>query len=199
MISDDEVLERLHEALVPRGLGPGPDELARLHQLLGANTRPSRRESALPWRSHLSRRLVVAGAAACGFLGLVGGGIAFDTLPGPLRTVAYDLGLPVSSPALIAAQGAEMTLRQALGARDRTEVASDAALLRQRLGALDSADRLRADPEGIALLAQADAVLAVIPLPAQPDPSPRVTVPSNEQPVTTTTEPAQAPAETATT
>ena len=78
--------------------------------------------------------------------------------PAP-RSVAYDAGLPVSSPALVAAEEAESTLAEALPSQDRSVIASDATVLRQRLSALDPSDRATADPRAERLLSEADALL----------------------------------------
>ncbi|HVC71522.1 MAG TPA: hypothetical protein VNC61_14805 [Acidimicrobiales bacterium] len=166
--SDDELLDALRDALVPPDLSPGPMETARFRQALEAGRADPRPRRAIAWRAlRFPPGLVAAGAVFVAALGAIGGGVAADTLPGPLRTAAYDMGLPVSSPALVTAQGAETALRHALQAGDRMEVVVEAAALRQRLSALDPADRLKVDPEGITLLAKADAFLAANPPPGQ--------------------------------
>ena len=111
---------------------------------------------------------LVGAAAALGVLGLFGGAVAANTLPGPLRSVAYDAGLPVSSPALVAAEEAESALQGALqgahqGAlpsKDRSAIVSDVAVLRRRLSVLDASDRATADPRAQRLLSEAGVLLA---------------------------------------
>ena len=174
-VTDDELLAQLRDALVTRdAAAPSPAEMARFHEAagrwgpgarIGAGARggaTSRLRLAWDaWRAlppRLSPALVGA-AAALGVLGLFGGAVAANTLPGPLRSVAYDAGLPVSSPALVAAEQAESTLQQALPSQDRSAIASDAAVLRQRLSVLDPSDRATADPKAERLLSEAEALL----------------------------------------
>ena len=174
-VTDDELLAQLRDALVTGdAAAPSPAEMARFHEAAGrwgsgARSGAGARAGATSrvrlawdaWRAlppRLSPALVGA-AAALGVLGLFGGAVAANTLPGPLRSVAYDAGLPVSSPALVAAEEAESTLAEALPSQDRSVIASDAAALRQRLSALDPSDRATADPRAERLLSEADVVL----------------------------------------
>ena len=174
-VTDDELLAQLRDALVTGdAAAPSAAEMTRFHDAagrwgsgarIGAGARggaTSRLRLAWDaWRAlppRLSPALVGA-AAALGVLGLFGGAVAANTLPGPLRSVAYDAGLPVSSPALVAAEQAESTLQQALPSQDRSAIASDAAVLRQRLSVLDPSDRATADPKAERLLSEAEALL----------------------------------------
>ena len=174
-VTDDELLAQLRDALVTGdATAPSPAEMARFREAAGrwgsgarsgagghAGAASRLRLAWDAWRAlppRLSPALVGA-AAALGVLGLFGGAVAANTLPGPLRSVAYDAGLPVSSPALVAAQEAESTLQQALPSQDRSVIAPDAAALRQRLSALDPSDRATADPRAERLLSEADALL----------------------------------------
>ena len=174
-VTDDELLAQLRDALVTGdAAAPSPAEMARFHEAAGrwgsgARSGAGGRAGAASrlrlawdaWRAlppRLSPALVGA-AAALGVLGLFGGAVAANTLPGPLRSVAYDAGLPVSSPALVAAEEAESTLQQALPSQDRSVIAPDAAALRQRLSVLDPSDRATADPRAQHLLSEADVLL----------------------------------------
>lgn len=192
--SDEELLDALRQALVPGTLVPGEEEMALFHRAL---TDGPLVPSPEPARPRITPRWVLTGAAAAAVaaLGAFGGGVAADTLPGPLRTAAFDLGLPVSSPALAGARGVESELQAALSARDRSAVAADSTVLRQRLTELDTADRAQAEPEADALLVAADNFLAANPAPAEgSQPGPGSTEPSEP----TTTEPTEQPGRTTT-
>jgi len=198
--SDEELLDALRHALGPGELVPSDEEMARFHQALEEGRRTAAARPMRHRRPQTVPRWALAGAAAAlvAALGAFGGGVAADTLPGPLRSAAFDLGLPVSSPALVAARGAESDLRTALSARDRGAVVADSAVLRRRLSELDTADRTRAEPEAEALLGAADDFLAANPPPGQaPQPGPGSTEPP-ESTTTTTSEPAEQPAPTTT-
>ena len=93
------------------------------------------------WRNPFySRPIVVALLSTFAILGMAGGAVAADNFPGPTRAIAYELHLPVSSPALVAAKNAESQLRASLERGDRSEVKTGILELRIRLHALDSAD-----------------------------------------------------------
>lgn len=172
---DDELLGTLRQALVPVGLAPDAQEVARFMQALDASRSGSR---LLPvprrtqWRARVAPRgLVAAGVVLLASFGAVSGGVAADSLPGPLRSAAYDLGLPVSSPSLVAAESAQSALAGALAAQDRKAVMADVPILEQSLAALGSADRLRVEPGATDVLAQAAAFLAATaPLPSHGSP-----------------------------
>ena len=80
----------------------------------------------------------VAAAAAVAVLatgGVAAAAVATDHLPGPTRAVAYDLGLPVTSPALVtAARGTLAELQSALAAGDPGTIRSAAAFPPYRAG-----------------------------------------------------------------
>lgn len=190
--SDDQLLGQLRQALVDPDLAPGPGELARLHQALAASRSAPHRlvadEGSRPrFAGRRSPRLVVAGAMVVAALGAFAGGVAANSLPGPLRSAAYDMGLPVSSPALVAAEAAEMQLRAALVDRSRGDVLEASAVLRQRLGALAGSDRRKAYPAGAKLLAEAVSFLAAESPGSQPPSTESPTIP----PETTTPEGSQ--------
>ncbi|MHB1582943.1 MAG: hypothetical protein ACYC0E_04205, partial [Acidimicrobiales bacterium] len=170
--TDEELFGRLRAALLDPDLAPGPAETARFRRALAAEPSSPPRVTAASTRRRLTRRaspwLVVVGAMVLAALGAFGGGVAANNLPGPLRAAAYDLGLPVSSPALVATDAAESQLRAALGRRDRAGVEHASAALRQRLGALTGSDRSEAGPAAAKLLAQATAFLASGPPGSRP-------------------------------
>jgi hypothetical protein len=74
------------------------------------------------------------------------------TLPRPLRAVAHALHLPVDSPAVADARAARDGLREALRCGDRPEVQQAATNLRDKLDALDEADRRTLDDDAARLL-----------------------------------------------
>jgi len=108
--SDDELLARLKEAFPAPAATP--DGAARQHLLdalatdnvVSIDTSASR-SARLRRRfgSHVSAlTLSAAGVLALG--GVAAAAVATNTLPGPTRAIAYDLGLPVTSPALFQAR-----------------------------------------------------------------------------------------------
>lgn len=161
---DDELFDAIRQALAPAELSPSGEEMARFWRALDAAPSIARRRSRDPktqWRARsVPRGLVAAGVFLLAGLGAFSGGVASNSLPAPLRTAAYDLGLPVSSPALVAAQAAESALSSALRAHDRSAVVTDIQVLEQRLAALQASDRAQIGPGAMALLTQAAEFLA---------------------------------------
>ena len=173
--SDEELLSALRDALMTNDAHtPSQAEMARFHEAAalgraGAGVGPRAGRGAMararlrwevwralpPWPSPA----LVGAAAVLGVFGVFGGAVAANALPGPLRSVAYDVGLPVSSPALEAAEAAESALQGAISSRDRPAIQSDVTVLRQRLSVLDASDRATADPKARRLLSDALALL----------------------------------------
>jgi hypothetical protein len=177
LFDDDTLLVALSAALEPEDVEPGPHALAALDQALADRAgaaadhglamvvpimAPARRSST---RAGLHRlRHPVAAAVAVGVLatsGVAAAGVATDRLPGPTRTVAYDLGLPVTSPALEGTRGTMDRLRQALTAHNVAQVNASAVFLRTQLAGLSPSDRAQVEPAAAELLAQADTFLRV--------------------------------------
>jgi hypothetical protein len=92
--------------------------------------------------------------------GLAGTGIATDTLPGPLRTAAFHLGFPVSSPVLVATRADMANLRQALTSHNSKEVRDAALVLRHNLAAVGPDDLKGVQPAAEELLTEAADFLA---------------------------------------
>lgn len=169
--SDDELLKAVRDALVPPEVSPGNSELARFYQALAAGRSSSAGRRSVAWRSaRVPPVLIGVGTLLVGVLGAFGGGVAANSLPGPLRSAAYDIGLPVSSPALVAVQSTETELRSDLHARARAAVVADVGLLQHRLAALDPGDSTQAEPGAESLLAEADAFLATTGPPSEKPP-----------------------------
>jgi len=186
---DDTLLDVLGELLAPEPVEPGPEALAALHRALAARVDapgfaadddladvlpfapPATPAAAVTRRSAtwagLHRlRHPVAAAVAVGVLatsGVAAAGVATDHLPGPTRSVAFALGLPVTSPSLEAARGTLGQLRVALAARDVAQVRSSAALLRSQVDGLAPADRNQIEASAGVLLTQAYAFLIADP------------------------------------
>jgi hypothetical protein len=168
---DAELLQALATALKPVPARPTVAELAVLHDALAARSGESelssRAETSSPafWRNpsvraqgvHRLRRpagvLLVAGVLATSG---VAAAVGTNTLPGPARVVAFDLGLPVSSPALVTAQGAVATLRVAVVGSDVAAVRFAADSLRRDMAALTPSDHQKVEPEADQLLFHAD-------------------------------------------
>jgi hypothetical protein len=129
-LTDFELLAQLGDALDTPPVRPDAASLARLHATLTelelesepvAITTAVRRHT-VAQRSAARRRrvagrssILVAGAVAAALTaGVAAAAVATNTLPGPTRAFAYDVGLPVTSPSLYHAQQTEAQLRQAL-------------------------------------------------------------------------------------
>ncbi len=125
-LTDVELLSRLHVALAPAPARPDEASLARLHATLAeldaeiepVNIATARRRHGRV-RSGVSRRMStrVAAASVLAFTltaGVAAAAVATDTLPGPTRAFAYDLGLPVTSPGLHSAQQSAAALHQSI-------------------------------------------------------------------------------------
>ena len=104
----------------------------------------------------------VAAAVAVAVLatsGVAAAAVATDHLPGPTRAVAYDLGLPVTSPALAATRETLAELQAALATGDVVRTRSSADLLRAELAALSPSDRASIQASAAGTLARADALV----------------------------------------
>lgn len=149
---DQELLGRLGAALAPPAAEPSMAELMRLRSALSTPAlTPSRR----------LRTWVAAGLA----ITLVSGtGTAFAlsgaNLPGPLRSVANAVGLPVDSEQMAAAKSAIAALRHALDGGDVTSVRTAAADLLEALSRLSDSERQAVAAEAGALLIRADQLLS---------------------------------------
>ncbi|GEM_PF-5532238 len=178
MTEYDALLDALRAALAPPPVEPDASEIGHLHQALavsagggGLRWRFARRSASfglvhrVRWSAAATsaRRYALAVGAvllACAS-GAGAAAVATDSYLGPLRGVAYDLGLPVSSPALAATRGAMATLEQALGSRDPAEVRAAAQELQSDLSGLDDQDRQQVEPLADRLLGAAASFLAL--------------------------------------
>lgn len=130
-LSDDELLAALGEALAADHVEPPPAAVADVRLLL--TTRPTGglgrlrgRLTDLRWRlSGWRARLAVAGAAVG--LVLVGSGTAFALgapVPPPVRALAYDIGLPVTPPAVVDVRNAASAVQSDIAPASRTNQAA---------------------------------------------------------------------------
>lgn len=154
-LTDDEVLARLAQALRADPIEPSGATWASLESALAGSlaASPARNLGLLRGRRvpalaiTLVSVLTVSGAAAAA--------VATNTLPGPLRSLAYNLGLPVTSPALYQAQGEEATLRDTLQSHREARAHAIGEALARRLRTLDRGDRASIVPSADGLLRRA--------------------------------------------
>ncbi|MDE3064371.1 MAG: hypothetical protein KGJ36_01720 [Acidobacteriota bacterium] len=147
-MTDDELLDALRTALAVPPVAPDERAMAGLDAALAATstgrgprgadlgTIASLRKMAGRRVSTLSvilvMSLVTGGAAAAA--------VATDTLPGPTRAIAWDLGLPVTSPGLYQARQAASGLQRALHSGDHRHATALGRTLERDLQGLDPAD-----------------------------------------------------------
>jgi len=184
LLEDATLLAALGEVLAPEPVAPGPDAMAALHRALddraaAAVAVATGRDASTPvvplatsarWgqRGGTLHRLrhPVAAAVAVAVLatsGMAAAAVATDHLPGPTRAVAYDLGLPVTSPALAAARGTLAQLDAALAAGDAVRIRTTSALLRSELADLSPSDRATIQTSAALALARAAALAGAPP------------------------------------
>ena len=180
LLDDTMLLAALGEVLAPAPAAPGAEAMAALHRALddraaAAVAVATARDGLAPvvpltttarWaqRGGALHRLrhPVAAAVAVAVLatsGAAAAAVATDHLPGPTRAVAFDLGLPVSSPALATARGTLAQLDAAVAAGDAPRVRTTADLLRTELAALSPSDRATIQAAASVALARSDTFL----------------------------------------
>lgn len=168
---DDELLDLLRDALYVAPMEPDDEARRRLRAALESDNVTSLAYVArASWRQRVARHAGALTLAASGVVALGGvaaAAVATDTLPGPTRSWAYDLGLPVTSPALYQA-------RQQLGQLEHADTQHHATterhfarglirdlghLNRHDLGEIRSSARAALRPTG--LLSQVGGVLGL--------------------------------------
>ena len=185
LLDDTTLLAALGEVLAPEPAAPDAAALAALHRALDLRASVAADPAADPAADRPGSAPVVAIATATGWGrrggtlhrlrhpvaaavavavlatgGVAAAGVATDHLPGPARSVAYDLGLPVSSPSLATARGTLGQLQAALGAHDPVAVRAAASQLRAEVATLSPADRAALGDRLAVALAQATVVIA---------------------------------------
>jgi hypothetical protein len=163
--SDAELMTVLGSALAPTPAMPDWATLARLHETLAelasqsaaptdvATVRPKRFEG---MRRRLARRTwVVALISLLATGGVATAAVATDTLPGPTRNLAYDLGLPVTSPGLYQAQANLVQLRSSIDHGSRSGEVRWGRSLQHDLKALNDSDLAQIRVPALTLLSEA--------------------------------------------
>jgi hypothetical protein len=127
--SDTELMSMLSSVLSPTPAVPDEAALARLHATLAELSNESGLTVVTPvrqpkrfvgLRGRMARRTSVVALAT--FLvtgGVATAGVATDTLPGPTRNLAYNLGLPVTSPGLNQARANLIQLKRSIDQGNR--------------------------------------------------------------------------------
>ncbi|MHB1968753.1 MAG: hypothetical protein ACYCPK_00755 [Acidimicrobiales bacterium] len=141
-VDDRRLLDALGDALAPRDVVPDPFVRARLLSALEGPA-PLAVARARSWRrrvAHHGGAWAVAAAGVFVVSAVAAAAVVTDTLPGPTRAIAYDLGLPVTSPALHQTESDLSNLRHALAAHDRRDVRSLAQRVARDVRTLDAHD-----------------------------------------------------------
>lgn len=174
-LTPDELFDALGAALRPPPVEPTPAELAALHRMIDERC-VDRTTARVPATRSWTRPFVVVAAAAGIVVG--SGAAAFAVgapVPRPIRAVAHDVGLPVDSPELTDAKGAESDLRIVLAINDPATIKRVRARLNHKLAQVPGDERGQIERDAKALLAQADQQLrtAEATQPATGDGSPK--------------------------
>ncbi len=193
VLDDETLLAALGEALAPEPAAPGVDDIDALHRALAerasAGDAGDSAAAVVPIASaggwgqrggplHRLRHPVAVAAAVAVLAtgGVAAAAVATDHLPGPTRTVAYALGLPVTSPGLRAADGTLAALQSALAGSDVHQIRDLDDLLRRQIAGLSPSDRSTIEVRAADAMNRADALLAPSPSssggsPGAPDPA----------------------------
>lgn len=190
-VTDDELLAALSTSLAPEPMAPPADGLIALRRALAGT--PGRSGNRwLQWR----RPLVAVGVSAGVLLGGAGAAFAAGVAPEPLRAAAYDIGLPVDSPALSTARHEEAQLRRDLAsAATSADTAAAARSFAAQLSRLSRSDQQKLGTSALTLLKTADRQESVHHLPVTPIPGTYLPKPAGghrggpTSSVSTTTEP----------
>ncbi len=171
-LTDGELLDLLADALDPAPIRPTPVEYEQLRKALGTVPPPEAERRQTPRKVTSLRRLPHPVAAVVMVATLTTGGAAAavetNTLPGPLRGLAFAVGLPVTSPADEKVDNDLAALRAALNLGDAVAIRADAAALSHDLDGLSPDDRVTFDGEANLLLAQAAVWLTAHPSVSDP-------------------------------
>ncbi len=132
MITDDELMTRLRNALAAPSAAPDERTMMGLTRelatLTSARGERGTRVGTLSSLRRMAGRHVstfsvfIAASLLAG--SVAAAAVATDTLPGPTRNIAWDLGFPVTSPALYQARQMESHLKVSLRSRDRQSATS---------------------------------------------------------------------------
>ena len=155
--SDEELLGALARCLAEPSPPPSPAAVSALRSAFLAAT-TSRRDSR---RLRLLKPvpLLAAGVLAVG-TSTAAAAASGAVLPGPLRSVAVAVGLPVDDSAVAAARTSIDDLDQQIKTGDDEHLATAVASVRSRLDRLSSSDRVEVQPLGGGVLHRAEIALA---------------------------------------
>jgi hypothetical protein len=205
-LSDIDLLSRLQDALAPLPMQPDEKCIARLHEALAelaredgtsnitslADYRAAEQRPAPVRRRRFSSRSSVFIAGLVSFAlttGVAAAVVATNTLPGPTRAIAYDVGLPVASPSLYAAERATSQLQRSLSANDPAQQKLLGEKLITAMKSLDANDLSKIRSIADKLLNEVGLSSPSVSLtPAQPltnNSVPSVTLPSTTVPTVT--------------
>ena len=171
-LTDGELLDLLADALDPAPIRPTPAEYEQLREALATLPPPEAERRQTPRKVTSLRRLPHPVAAVVMVATLTTGGAAAavgtNTLPDPLRSLAFAVGLPVTSPAGEKVDNDLAALRAALNLGDAIAIRADAAALSRDLDGLSPDDRVTFDGGANLLLAQAAVWLSTHPSVSDP-------------------------------
>ena len=171
-LTDGELLDLLADALDPAPIRPTPAEYEQLRKALATLPPPEAERRQTPRKVTSLRRLPHPVAAVVMVATLTTGGAAAavgtNTLPDPLRSIAFAVGLPVTSPAGEKVDNDLAALRAALNLGDAIAIRADAAALSRDLDGLSPDDRVTFDGGANLLLAQAAVWLSTHPSVSDP-------------------------------
>ncbi|MGB7104138.1 MAG: hypothetical protein WBD82_06025, partial [Acidimicrobiales bacterium] len=156
-LTDDDLLARLEVALASPPIRPDEQSITRLYATLAeleledepvnitstVHHRTAAPRSVHERRRRFPKRSSVLVASAISFAltaGVAAAAVVTNTLPGPTRGIAYDLGLPVTSPGLFRAQQDENQLRQSIAVGDQAQEKQLGQKLISAMKTLDSSD-----------------------------------------------------------
>jgi hypothetical protein len=163
-ISDTELMAMLSGALTTPPVAPDQVTLARLRATLtelsressiNVVTRVGRTKGFAGLRSRVARHTTFVAVATLLFTGGVAtAGVATDTLPGPTRNLAYDLGLPVTSPGLYHARTNLEQLKQSINERNHNAEVRWGRSLQHDLKSLNGDDLAKIRLPALSLLSE---------------------------------------------
>jgi hypothetical protein len=149
-MNDEELLEQLGAAFAVEPIEPPPGSVLALHRAVRAGARHQTRGSRRRWVS----AGLVGGVLSTGWAAAAAA--SGDPLPGPIRSIAYEVGLPVDSRNLVDARHDRDALRAALRQNDPAAIATQAKALRRELSTLENSERSKIQAEADQLLQQAN-------------------------------------------
>jgi hypothetical protein len=197
-LTDLELLSSLQVALAPRREHPDEEALTRLQatlQELESQFEPvdiaaaaQRRIRQRTVRARRGARSSIVAASALAFAltaGVAAAAVATNTLPGPTRAFAYDVGLPVTSPALYGAQRSVAALRHSILAKNLPQEKTQAQQLIGQLKTLDPSDLSQIRATADQLLTAIGVTLPNLPSASSSPKTPTITIPSVSVPTAT--------------